>query len=40
MDKAGPGGGFVLAPGGEISGDTPLRNIEAMIEAVIRWGKY
>ena len=40
MDKAASGGGFVLAAGGEISGDTPLRNIEAMIEAVIRWGKY
>lgn len=40
IDRAAPGGGFVLAAGGYIDEGTPAENIDAMIEAAEKYGKY
>lgn len=40
IDKAAPGGGFILAAGGYIDEGTPAENIDAMIEAAEKYGKY
>lgn len=40
IKKAAPHGGFVLGPGGDIFKGTPLENIDAMIRAVVKYGKY
>jgi uroporphyrinogen decarboxylase len=40
IQKAAGGGGFVLAPGGEVIRGTPIENIEAMIESASKYGKY
>lgn len=35
-----PGGGYMLAPGCEITADTPPRNVEALVNATLKFGKY
>lgn len=40
IEKAAPGGGFILAAGGYIDEGTPAENVDAMIEAAERYGKY
>lgn len=40
IDKAAAGGGFILAAGGYIDEGTPAENIDAMIEAADKYGKY
>ncbi|MHC1585075.1 MAG: uroporphyrinogen decarboxylase family protein, partial [Candidatus Syntropharchaeia archaeon] len=40
IQKAGPGGGFVLAPGCELSFETPDENIAAMVNAARKYGTY
>ncbi len=37
---AGPGGGYVLSASGCLDGETPLENIEALIRAAERYGRY
>jgi uroporphyrinogen decarboxylase len=36
IDKAAPGGGFILSVGGGVSGETPAENLEAIINAARR----
>ncbi|HEX58891.1 MAG TPA: hypothetical protein ENF26_01925 [Methanomicrobia archaeon] len=38
--KAAPGGGFILAPGCELSFETPDENIAAMVNAARKYGTY
>jgi 5-methyltetrahydrofolate--homocysteine methyltransferase len=40
--RCGPGGGFILSSGGGLdpSGNTPLENIDAMVNAAEEYGKY
>ena len=38
--KAGPGGGYILSASGCLSEGTPLENIEAMVRAAERYGRY
>jgi uroporphyrinogen decarboxylase len=38
--KAAKGGGFVLAPGGEVIRGTPPENVEAIIESTAKYGRY
>jgi uroporphyrinogen decarboxylase len=38
--KAGPGGGFILSTGGGTNIGTPLENIEAMVRAAEKYGRY
>jgi len=40
LGAAMPGGGYVLSAGGPIGRGTPPENIDAMIEAAERYGKY
>ena len=40
IEALGPGGGYMVAPAHILQGDTPLQNVEAMIEAVRRHGAY
>jgi uroporphyrinogen decarboxylase len=40
IQKAAKGGGFVLAPGGEVVRGTPPENIEAMIGSASKYGSY
>ncbi|HIQ05000.1 MAG TPA: hypothetical protein EYH31_04790 [Anaerolineae bacterium] len=38
--KAGPGGGYILSASGCLSEGTPLKNIEAMVRAAEKYGRY
>ena len=38
--KAGPGGGYALSASGCLSEGTPMENIEAMVRAADRYGRY
>lgn len=40
IQKAGEGGGFIVAPGGVISRGTSPENIDTLIRAVEKYGKY
>ncbi len=40
IKKAAKGGGLIIAPGGYMDEGTPDQNIEAMIEATARYGRY
>ena len=40
IEALGPGGGYMVAPAHILQGDTPLENVEAMIEAVRTHGIY
>jgi uroporphyrinogen decarboxylase len=40
IEALGAGGGYMVAPAHILQGDTPLENVEAMIEAVRRHGTY
>jgi uroporphyrinogen decarboxylase len=40
IEVAGPGGGYVLSAGGGIDIGTPAENIEAMVDAARKYGKY
>jgi hypothetical protein len=40
LRAAGRGGGFVLSTGDQVGGNTPIENIEAMIAAGRRYGRY
>jgi uroporphyrinogen decarboxylase len=40
IQKCGPGGRFVLGPGCTLGLDTPVENIQAMINSVHKYGKY
>jgi len=40
IQKAGKGGGYIFAPGGVIPRGTPPRNIDILINAVEKYGKY
>ena len=40
IEKAAPGGGFILAAGGYIDEGTPTENIDAMIKAAEKYGRY
>ena len=35
-----PGGGYMLAPGCEITADTPIDNVQAFVEAARKYGEY
>lgn len=35
-----PGGGYMLSPGCEITGDTPPQNIQAFVQAAAKYGVY
>ena len=35
-----PGGGYMLAPGCEITADTPAENVEAFVQAARDYGRY
>ena len=37
---AGEGGGFILSTGDQCGRDTPLENLEALVEAAERYGGY
>ena len=39
IERAGPGGGYILAPGGELGYGTPAENIEAMLDAAQEYGR-
>lgn len=38
--KGAPGGGYVFSIGGEVIPETPNENIDAMIRAVEKYGRY
>jgi uroporphyrinogen decarboxylase len=40
IEALGPGGGYMVAPAHILQGDTPLENVEALIDAVKRHGVY
>ena len=40
IEQAGPGGGFWLSGGCEISRDMPFANMRAMLESVEKYGRY
>ncbi len=40
IEDAGGGGGFILSTGDQCGRDTPLENLEALVEAVERYGYY
>lgn len=40
IEALGPGGGYMVAPAHILQGDTPLENVEAMIEAAKTHGTY
>lgn len=40
IEVAAPGGGYCLCSGGEISRGTPAENIDAMISAAKKYGRY
>jgi len=40
IDDAGAGGGFILSTGYQCGRDTPLRNLEVLLETVERYGYY
>jgi len=40
IENAAGGGGFIFTPGCSIPLNTPLRNVEAMINSVHKYGKY
>jgi uroporphyrinogen decarboxylase len=35
-----PGGGYMLAPGCEITGDTPVENVKAFVQTALEYGRY
>jgi uroporphyrinogen decarboxylase len=40
IEDAGQGGGYILSTGDQCGRDTPLDNLEAMVEAAERYGRY
>ena len=40
LSEAAAGGGFILATGDQVGGNTPLENLEALISAGLRYGRY
>jgi len=38
--EGGPGGGFLLSSAGGLVKETPLRNLDAMIKASEKYGRY
>jgi uroporphyrinogen decarboxylase len=40
IDDAGAGGGFILSTGDQCGRDTPLRNLEILVETAERYGTY
>jgi uroporphyrinogen decarboxylase len=40
IEIGGPGGGFILSLGGGPSMETPKENIEAMVRAAKKYGRY
>lgn len=42
IERCGPGGGLILSSGGGLdpSGNTPLENVNAMVAAATRYGRY
>jgi MtaA/CmuA family methyltransferase len=40
IEIAAPGGGFILGPGCAMAGDTPLENIQALVESAKKYGVY
>jgi uroporphyrinogen-III decarboxylase len=38
--KAGKGGGYILSASGCLSKDTPIENLDAMVNAAIKYGTY
>ena len=40
MDALAPGGGFIFGPAHALQPDTPLANIEAMLDEVLAYGRY
>jgi len=40
INTAASGGGFILGPGCAMAGDTPSENIDALIEAAEKYGRY
>ena len=41
INELGPGGGYILSPGHpSLQGDVPVKNIVAMYEAGLEFGKY
>ena len=40
IQDAGPGGGFILSTGDQVSGDTPEENFVALIKAARLYGRY
>jgi MtaA/CmuA family methyltransferase len=40
IQAGGQGGGFILSPGCELPRDTPLENLDALVEAAKTYGRY
>lgn len=40
MEDAGAEGGYILSTGDQCGRDTPLENLEALVEAAERYGRY
>jgi uroporphyrinogen-III decarboxylase len=40
LEILAPGGGLILGPGCALPATTPEENVDAMLEAVEKWGKY
>ncbi len=40
LKAAGTGGGFILSSGDQVGGNTPLENLQAMIAAGKKYGRY
>ena len=40
IERAAPGGGFILSTSDSIRDGTPIENIKAYFEAAQRYGKY
>lgn len=40
IEKAAPGGGFILGSSGSVARYTPIENLEAMLRACEKYGKY
>ncbi len=40
LRAAGKGGGFILSSGDQVGGNTPLENLQAMIDAGKKYGRY
>jgi len=40
IEKAAPGGGFILGSSGSVARFTPMANLEAMVRACEKYGTY